>query len=366
VRFEITNVLDEIERQLSTDLVITQVVLDLGEVARFAALDGGRPVNLLRLGLVLDALAHHLAESSVLVYPVAGRDLMADQDLTSKERMVLGRWADDGLIEVVGMVGDRVAEVADLTGLPLVSRDGLGQYVDRYPWLRHQPDRVLRLTPRAGAAGLAAPPPQRRAPGGPGAAVTTRLWRCPRRECPAFGDRRRVDQPAPRLRAGVPVCPRHDEPLTDLGPRPPAIALALVVDGVVRHRFAVRAGRPTLIGRAPEDPDGVHIGPWLVGEGIRWVSRTHARLDLLDEQITVTDLSTNGTVVKRRTAPNAPAEVIELSTGQRYPLGRFDTIELYDGVEVGRPGHGPGRRPTSSVMADAPTIALRGPIRRPG
>jgi len=54
---------------------------------------------MLRLGMVVDALAQHLAEGAVLLYPVASRSLLSDQDLTSKERMVLGRWADDGLIE---------------------------------------------------------------------------------------------------------------------------------------------------------------------------------------------------------------------------------------------------------------------------
>jgi len=118
MRFDVTQVLDAIENHLTTEVALAQVVVDLGQVAWFDALDGGRPVNLLRAGLLVDALGAHLGEDAVMVYPVAGRDLLTDADLTSKERMVLGRWASDGQIEVVPQVGDRVPEVADISGLP--------------------------------------------------------------------------------------------------------------------------------------------------------------------------------------------------------------------------------------------------------
>ena len=108
MRFDVTQVLDAIENHLTTEVALAQVVVDLGQVAWFDALDGGRPVNLLRVGLLVDALGAHLGEDAVMVYPVAGRDLLTDADLTSKERMVLGRWASDGQIEVVPQVGDRV------------------------------------------------------------------------------------------------------------------------------------------------------------------------------------------------------------------------------------------------------------------
>src|SRR5215208_4371131 len=122
MRFDVTQVLDAIERHLTTEAALAQAVVDLGEIAWFDALDGGRSVNLLRTGLAVDALGRLLGEDAVMVYPVASRDLLTDADLTSKERMVLGRWATDGLIEVVNIMADRVPEVADITGLPLVAR----------------------------------------------------------------------------------------------------------------------------------------------------------------------------------------------------------------------------------------------------
>ena len=114
MRFEVTQVLDAIERHLTTDSALAQAVVDLGQVAWYSALDGGRPVSLLRVGLLVDALARHLGEDAVMIYAVASRDLLTDADLTSKERMVLGRWSGDGVIEVVPVIADRVPEVADI------------------------------------------------------------------------------------------------------------------------------------------------------------------------------------------------------------------------------------------------------------
>jgi len=363
VRFEVTHVLDAIERHVTTDATMAQATVDLGEIAWFDDLDGGRAVNLLRLGLLVDALSRHLGEDSVMIYPVAGRDLLSDQDLTSKERMVLGRWAGDGLIEVLPAVGDRVVEIDDLTGLPVVSRDGYPGWESRYPWLRTQTDRLLRLVPAEGGARIVGGVPGPPKPDGPGATLLARIWRCPRRDCPTLGEHRLESQAVPGIRSGVPVCPRHDEPLVNVGPRAPAIVFAVLVDGVVRTRFALRAGRSVVVGRSPDDPDGVRIGPWLAGEAASMVSRNHVRLELRDDMLLVSDMSTNGTVVRSRNSPFTAADEVHLGGGPPYPLKPWDSIELHQGVVVARADRnlarsvgGPG-----SVMGDAPTIALRPP-----
>jgi pSer/pThr/pTyr-binding forkhead associated (FHA) protein len=363
MRFEITQVLDAIERHLTTESALAQAVVDIGQVAWFEALDGGRSVNLLRVGLLVDALAQLLGEDGVMIYAVAGRDLLTDADLTSKERMVLGRWAGDGLIEVVPAVGDRVPEVADITGLPVVTLDGYPGLEVHYPWLRGQPDRVLRLVPGDGGARLAGGPPAPAPLPGPGATLLSRVWRCPRRDCPTFGERRGFTQAVPRMRAGVPICPRHEEPLYNAGPKLPAITMALVVDGSVRERFVVRAGRPVTIGRSPEDPNGVMIGGYLSGESAQMISRNHVRLELREDALYVTDVSTNGTVVHSRSSPYTAADQVHLTGGAPYPLKPWDTIQLHDGVVLSRPGYGVSRFTggPGSVMADAPTISMRPP-----
>ena len=140
------------------------------------------------------------------------------------------------------MVGDRVVEVADITAWPVIAVDGYQGLAGRYPWLRDQPDRVLQLVPGEGGARILGGQPMSPPPG-TGAGLLGRVWRCPRRDCPSFGERRATSQAVPRLRSAVPVCPRHDEPLINAGTKPPFVTMAVMVDGIVRERFVVRLGR---------------------------------------------------------------------------------------------------------------------------
>jgi pSer/pThr/pTyr-binding forkhead associated (FHA) protein len=363
VRFDVTQVMDAIERHLTTEAALAQAVVDLGHIAWFDALDGGRPVSLLRAGLLIDALSRHLGDDAVMVYGVASRDLLTDADLTSKERMVLGRWAGDGLIEVVQVMADRVAEVADITGLPVITIDGFPGMESRYPWLRGQPERVLQLVPADGGARIVGGHPLPATPDGPGAALLSRVWRCPRRDCPTFGERRGVTQAVPRMRSGVPICPRHDEPLVNAGARPPSLTLVLMVDGVARERFVVRAGRPVTIGRSPDDPDGLMIGGLLTGQAAQMISRNHVRLELREDGLLVTDLSTNGTIVRTQGGSYGAgaAEQVHLNGGAPYPLKPWDQVELHTGVTVVRSDRLPSASMGGygSVMGDAPTISFR-------
>jgi hypothetical protein len=340
---------------------LAQAVVDLGHVAWYDALDGGRPVSLLRAGVLVDALSRHLGEDAVMVYAVAGRDLLTDADLTSKERMVLGRWAGDGMIEVVPVVADRVPEVADIAGLPVITIDGFPGLDQRYPWLRGQPERVLQLVPAEGGARILGGHPVAGTPEGRGAALLGRIWRCPRRDCPTFGDRRIATQAVPRMKAAVPVCPRHDEPLINAGARPPSLTLVLIVDGVVRDRFVVRAGRPIVVGRSPDEPDGLMIGSYLGGNAAQMISRNHVRLELREEGLFVADLSTNGTIVRARSAPYISPEEVHLSGGAPDPLNPWDSVELHTGVVLARADRIPNTSVGGygSVMGDAPTIAMR-------
>lgn len=351
MRFEVSRVLDAIEARLTLDPALARAVVGLSEVVRLVDLDGdtAKPASLLRLGHVLDALGQHLAEDGVAVYVVADRALLSDLDLTSNERMVVRRWADDGLVEVLADPADRLLEVAELLGVPVLSRSLFSQYADRYPWL---------------PAGLLAPGPGGLAtvgagtPGPPRSPVLTRVWRCPEPGCPAFGAPS-GGQPPPRLPAAAPLCPRHDTRLTDAGPRPPARVLALRIDGAVCGRFVVRPDAPVVVGRAPAPTATgtvVQLGPLLAEAASRWVSRTHLWLELRDGTLFVTDTSTNGTVVQ------TPNGAVPLSARTSYPVTNDDVIELYQGVELGAPSRfrGGAARPTS-VMAEAPTVAIRLP-----
>lgn len=407
--------MDTIERRLTTDVTLAQAVVDLGEIARFAALDDGRPVNLLRIGVAIDALSRYLLDAGAMLYGIAGRDLLSEPGFTSKERMVLGRWLDDGLIEVTADIADRAAEVADLTGLPLVTVRSMEQYAERFAWLRDSPQRVLRLRPRAGSgvlvpadgedsdpreapqvavgkaavgkaavatSGEAPPYPEvfathgaqrishtrvvrrlvtRAEPSGLGVSLVARQWRCAEPDCPAFGERREIGQPVPRMRGGVPTCPRHGGHLRDVGPRPAACAVSVVVDDLPRQRFAVREGRPVRVGVA-DGEDAISVAQWAHEAAKAWIGPAHVRLEVHDGRLVVTDVSANGTAVWQRSGPDDPGRTTWLY-GSSYTLNDWDSVELYTGLELmlgdRRLATVLGRSEPVSVLIDAPTAALR-------
>ncbi|MFG1602726.1 FHA domain-containing protein [Actinoplanes sp. NPDC049265] len=377
MRFEVSKVLDAIEARLTTDPALARAVVDLSEVVRYADLDGGRPASMLRLGLVIDALGRHVAEESVPVYAVAPRGLLSDADLTSNERMVIRRWADDGVIEVVPELGDRVLEVAELIGLPVLTRNRAEQFRDRRSWV-DEPGRLLAAVPGAGGPVLVARVGRGEIPavGEPspmGAKLLARVWRCAESNCSNFGggdsdspfaDMRKstspVAQPPPTIKAGAPTCPRHGTRLSDAGPRPKVEVLSVRIDEINRQRFVVAAGAPVVVGRAPDGGGGIMLGQWLSEDARKWISRGHAKFALDGEELTVQDVSTNGTGIR----PGGSAdddERITLARDETRVLAGEDVVELYAGVNVGRArlwANGGVSQP-SSVMSDAPTMAIR-------
>jgi len=364
MRFEISRVLDAIEGRLCLDPALARAVLDLGEVSRFVDLDGGRPATLLRLGIVVDALARQIEEENVAVYVIAPRALISDADLTSNERMVVRRWADDGRIEVLRDPGDRLLEVAELLGLPVLSRNRFDGARQRYGWLA-QPGRLLAPVAGPGGPTLIArvgggAQPAAADPSPAGAKLLSRLWRCPEPGCAAYGANpvgRPGGQAPPTLRTGAPSCPRHEQRLGDAGPRPRSEVLSARVGGVVRQRFVVAADHPVVVGRAPDH--GVMLGQWLSDEARRWISRNHVRFELHGADLVVHDISTNGTGLRPGGSMDDDHRVSLKATSR--VLGFGDVVELYPGVQVARARTwtSGGVVNPSSVMAEAPTMAMR-------
>ena len=354
MRFEVSRVLDAIERRLSIDPLVASAVVDLTEVTHFGDLDGGRPANLLRLGLLVDSLGQRLGDSAASIYTIADRGLISDTELTSNERMVIRRWSDDGLIEVLpagAPVQARIREVSSLTGLAMITR--IGGAPNSFAPVP-APGGIV-LAPHAGAP---ASPVRVTNP------ALTRLWRCPEPDCASFGQSRQNGQPPPALIGGPPTCPRHGGRLIDGGPKPLIRPMAARIDGLVRERFMIGA-RPFVVGRAPEDrANGIALGPYLADAAVRWISRNHIRLELRGEDLVATDSSTNGTTILARTGPGAQPQTITLKSGQSRTIGEWDSIRLHQTVEIVRADRLPDRPPAStpdSVMADAPTMAMRLP-----
>ncbi|GAB3161040.1 hypothetical protein GCM10027290_67710 [Micromonospora sonneratiae] len=376
MRFEISKVLDAIEGRVCTDPLMARAVVDLAELVRFVDLDGGRPASLLRLGITIDALGRQLQEDGAPVYAVVHRGLLSDADLTSNERMVIRRWADDGLVEVLTNPADRVLEVADLLGLPVLSRQRYDGLAGRYPWV-NEPGRVL--APISGSngptlkarVGVSMPTAVGVSPAG--AKLLARTWRCAESSCALFGgggggsfadlvrvERAPYGQPPPSLRTGAPTCPRHESRLSDIGPRPKVEVLAIRIGGQIRQRFVVAPDQQVVVGRAPEQSGGIRLGQWLNDEARRWISRNHVSFELRGGELVARDVSTNGSGIRPGGSMDE-ANRIALMNHQIRPLGKGDIVELYPGVQVGRAEKmtsGGNFNPTS-VMAEAPTMAIR-------
>ena len=380
MRFEVSKVLDAIEARLTTDPALARAVVDMSEVVRYADLDGGRPASSVRLGLVIDALGRYLAEDNVPVYVIAPRGLLSDTDLTSNERMVVRRWADDGKVEVVPQLDDRVFEVADLLGLPVLSRTRGDQFRARRPWV-DDPGRLLAAVAGEGGSPVLVSrvgrgDPAKQADRSPtGERLLARVWQCPESNCTSYGsggdpdslfaDMRvytsPVAQPPPTIRAGAPTCPRHGARLQDAGPRPAVEVLSVRIDGVVRKRFVVSSDGPVVVGRAPEGDRGIMLGHWLTEDARKWISRGHVRFTLQGEAgLTAQDVSMNGTGIRPGGSPDDD-ERITLHRNETRVLAPTDVVELYRGVNVARSkiwASGGATRP-ESVMGEAPTMALR-------
>ena len=312
------------------------------------------------------------------VYAIAPRGLLSDADLTSNERMVVRRWADDGKVEVVPQLDDRVFEVAELLGLPILTRVRGEAFRDRRPWV-DEPGRLLAAVAGDGGSpvlmarvGRGEPPkPAERSP--MGERLLARVWSCPESNCTSFGsggdpdspfaDMRTftspVAQPPPALRAGVPTCPRHGAKLRDAGPRPAVEVLSVRVDGVIRQRFVVADDAPVVVGRAPEG-GGIMLGQWLTDDARKWISRGHVMFALQGGELTAQDVSTNGTGIRLNGSAEDDAR-ITLNRNETRMLAPADVVELYAGVNVGRSkiwATGGVVQP-HSVMAEAPTMAMR-------
>jgi hypothetical protein len=380
VRFEVSKVLDAIEARLSTDPALARAVVDLSEIVRYADLDGGRPASSVRLGLVIDALGRYLAEDNVPVYVISPRGLLSDTELTSNERMVIRRWADDGKVEVVPVLDDRVFEVAELLGLPVLTRTRGEQFRGRRPWI-DEPGRLLAAVAGEGGQPVLVSRVGRGDPGkqperSPMAErLLARVWQCPESNCTSFGSggdpdspfadmltfTSPVSQPPPAIRAGAPTCPRHGAKLKDAGARPAVEVLSVRIDGVVRKRFVVSTDTPVVVGRAPEGGAGVMLGQWLTEDARKWISRGHVQFTLLPGGgLVAQDVSTNGTGVRPGGSMD-DGERITLGRNESRQLAPDDVVELYGGVNVGRSklwATG-GVVQTESVMGEAPTMALR-------
>ena len=244
-----------------------------------------------------------VADSSLLTRPGTFLD--------PQQRRVLRGWAQSGLILVEGKADLPLLQIAEVTGLPIITGDLF--VVDRreLPWLDGSDDAVLApdadrygdvflrhvtLTPRSQwqmsvseerdllvQQGLSRRPE-----------ALDRYWSCPEPRCPRHDPRINSFVLLPRVDGDRLVCDQHGLDMVDMGPRPQVAQLKIMRDGREQHRFTVGRREPVIVGRTPGPGD---LSAFLDETILRGVSRAHLRFDLDSDRLTVTDLSRNGTVL---------------------------------------------------------------------
>ncbi|GAA4211580.1 hypothetical protein GCM10023074_60150 [Microbispora amethystogenes] len=258
---------------------------------------------------------------------------------------------------------ERLLELAEATGLPVISADRFRGHRTEYGWLQgntHQfqephVDADGGMTVRPVDMGVVAEwqisrhaeqdqlkkqgllAGRRRTPRYD---ILDRMWSCPDNGCTLYDARHGTHVLLPRLRRGVPTCGLHGLELTDDGPRPLIVQLKLLLDGECVERFTCRGETEVPVGRAPST--GISLEPWLSSKEITLVSRHHFSLTLKNGGLWVRDHSTNGTKIAAENGSET-----RLVPGREYPVKPSDRIMCSPRIALARSGR---RFPTELAM----------------
>jgi len=376
---------------LTGDVFKADLLVDISNVVRTSRTRQRHRANLTRFARLLDALVAHESDPNLLVYVVADRSLLAQGLLPADQRRTLTGWRDGGLIDVVGDADERLLELAELTGLRVVSADRFRGHRAQHPWLQGNTDQFIaphlepdgRLIVRPVDLGVVdeweisrhEEQDQLKKQGllvgtrrSPWYDILERTWRCPDRRCSLYDTSRGDYVILPRIRKGRPTCELHGLELMDDGPRSLTVQLKLLVRDACVARFTVQADRETAVGRAPLS--GISLTPWLNEQQSQLVSRHHFSLITRDGRLLVKDCSTNGTRISLVARHSRPARVVTLRAGDEHPLGLGDLVSCCAHIAFTRSGRKfPSEiareltaRPIS--LGAPPTVAARDDVRR--
>jgi FHA domain len=335
-------------------------LLDMSNIVRYTRLGGEGPADLVRLERVGEALATLYGAATVAMFSVADRSLLAQPELfrDPAQRRTLRRWAGSGLIHEVPKADVQLLQIAEETGLPIITRDRFVGHRREFPWLNDRDDAVLE--PQADPFGYVYLRHvtlnrkddwelsqreekdlflQQGLSGQP--EVLGRYWSCPERRCARHDPASGRFVLLPRASDGRLICDVHGEVMNDRGPRPRVAQLKVMRDGREELRFTVAEGEPVSVGRSPE---GVDLTPFLSEADTVHVSRKHLLFGFDSTGLTVTDRSKNGTTLFLQHGTQR-----DFSHLDTRPFTKGDRAQIVPGVEIIRSGREypselPGRR----------------------
>lgn len=349
---------------LTSDPDAADALLDMSNIIRRPELGGEGRADLARMYRVGEALADLYGAAGVKLFGVADRSLLDRTSLFSddSQRQMLRQWEAERLILVEGKADIPLLQIAEETGLPVITQDRFVGHRREFPWLDGSDDAILE--PRSdGQGGVClrhlelGPKPEwemsfseerdlfvqqgliRRKE------VLGRYWKCPEERCPRHDPMHSRYVLLPRGRGDRLICDLHGLDMIDLGPRPRVAQLKVMHEGRERDRFTVTQGDPVAVGRTP---GAVDLRDFLDKDAVRNVSRSHLRFDLDADRLTITDTSLNGTMLISR---NGATRELHDDT---CPFTVGDRALLHPGLEIMRSGR---RYPSE--------LAVRGWISQP-
>ena len=296
---------------LTNDLNAADALLDMSNVLRNRQLGGRGPANLVRLERVGEALANLYGAANIAMFGVADWSLLTQPDLFLDrwQRRTLHDWEKSELILVTGEADVPLLQAAHETGLPIITGDRFVSHRREFPWLDGSDDAVLEpQASRHGHVSLRHATLTRRDEWEMSQSeerdllkqqgltrrveVLGRYWSCPEPRCPRNATAGSSFVLLPLAKGNRVVCDQHRLDMLDTGPRPRLAQVKIMQNGRERHRFTVVQDEPLFAGRLPGPAD---LSPFLDETTRRGVSRCHLRFDLDAEELTVTDVSLNGT-----------------------------------------------------------------------
>lgn len=350
------------EKHLTTDFEEACFLVDLSNVVRDRRLGerGGR--SLRRLALLTDAAKDLARDPDVKLYLIADRSLRlgGQREFTDPADIkLLARWVRMGLVEELGDADDRLLELCELTGIPVITGDRFRGHRTLYPWIQGNGDDFLEPVPRPdGTVGLAAVDmgiatpvdismkleedalkekglldPHRK----PRFEVADRNWRCEESRCTLYDTEQGSAALLPRMRRGVPTCDLHGGALIDNGSRTATVQLKLLLDGELKERFTLVNDTRVKVGRAAGE-GGISLAGLIPKQRSAGLSRTHLELRISDGTVHVRDRSTYGTTLWRRhPRRSGPGPWHSLGPDER-PYKSGDELQLIEGVVLTRSG----------------------------
>jgi hypothetical protein len=334
---------------LTSDPNWADALLDVSNILRNTRLGGHGPADLVRLERVGEALATLYGATEIAMFGVADSNLLTQSGLflDSWQRRVLRGWVESRLIFEAGKADIPLLQMAEETGLPIITGDRFGGHRREFPWLDGSDDAVLEpqvdryggvslrhvtLTPKADWEMSVSEERDLLVQQGLGrrTEILDRYWSCPEPRCARHDPTISSFVLLPVERGHRLICDQHGLVMTDMGPRPRVAQLKIMKDGREQHRFSVTRREPVIVGRTRGPGD---LSPFIDETILRRVSRTHLRFDLDSDRLTITDLSRHGTALILRNGTRIDLRHV---TTHSFTVG--DRAQIHPSVEIIRSG----------------------------